>query len=244
MQVKRYQIASILNVPNTDVCIYRLDKADDGESGISKPVPGQIVFLSMLDEQGNVLERKPYSMASSPSDPQIELCIKLVNGKLTGKLATKKIGDIVGLDGPTGHFTFKGEPKAAFIGGGTGVAPFIGMLRSIEEAKNDALQPRQTVLCYSAKNENSILYRELLERLSRENQGVQVVTTLTKDVGTGWHGERGRIDKDMITRHIPASEVHEYHWWICGPAEMVKTIKASLIELGADAKRLHLEAWG
>lgn len=215
--------------------MYRFEPLEGAVPGF---VPGQAVFLHLLDDAGLTMEKRPYSVASAPGAPYIELCIKMVHGKLTGRLESLGPGAIVGIEGPMGHFTYKGERKAAFIGGGTGMAPFMSMLRHIADSKAAG----DFVLFYSAKDLESTLYREEIERLERSNPGIKVVITLTKESPEGWKGENGRIDEAMIRRHI--NDPAAFDWWICGPGEMVKAMKACLAAAGADMKRLHMEAWG
>lgn len=234
-EIAKYRIASAYS-PMEHIMIYRLEPV---EGAVPQFVPGQAIFLHILDPAGSSIEKRPYSVASAPGRGYIELCIKLVHGRLTGKLEGMGVGSVVGVEGPMGHFTYKGQRKAAFIGGGTGVAPFMSMLRHIAESGTDG----KFVLFYSVKDRDSIIYREELESLSKANPGIKVVTTLTKEESPhDWAGECGRINHDMIAKHI--GEPGEFEWWVCGPAEMVKSMRICIAGMGADLKKLHMEAWG
>ncbi|MBI5046369.1 FAD-dependent oxidoreductase [Candidatus Micrarchaeota archaeon] len=233
--ISRYKILSIdRSVP--EIGVYRIQHEDKITNQFA---PGQAVFLHILDENGASIEKKPYSVASAPGVPYIELCIKLVNGKLTGKLEKLGIGAVVGIEGPMGHFVYGGQTRAVFIGGGTGVAPFMSMLRSVASKK----LPGEFILFYSVKDRENIIYREELEQIQKNNPNIKVVITLTKEErGENWNGEYGRINKEMLERHVPKAST--FDWWICGPAELVKNMRISITELGADVKKLHMEAWG
>ncbi len=163
----------------------------------------------------------------------------MVHGRLTGRLEKMAVGAVVGVEGPMGHFTYKDQPKAAFIGGGTGVAPFMGMLRHIAAKGIEG----KFVLFYSVKDRQSMIYKEELRRLSEANPGIKVVVTLTKEENPeDWAGECGRINHEMLAKHI--GQPGEFEWWVCGPAEMVKSMRLCLAGMGADMKKLHMEAWG
>jgi predicted ferric reductase len=201
-------------------------------------IPGQFVFLHILDKEGKSMVKKPYSIASSPGSSSMEFCIKMIHGALTGPLEDLSAGSIVGIEGPLGHFTFSGRNRAGFIAGGTGIAPIMSMLRHITNNRIDG----EFFFFYSAKNEDKIIYREELEQIARNNPNIKIVVTLTNGAANGWSGERGRINSSMISRHMPAPS--QFDWWICGPMEMIKAMRGCLEELGADPKRMKMEGWG
>jgi len=156
---------------------------------------------------------------------------------MTGRLAELAVGDIIGLEGPAGHMIFKNELKAAFIAGGTGIAPFMSMLRHAADEGLDG----EFILFYSTKTESHILYREELAGLSSRNPGIKIVITLTREAPPGWKGETGRIESGMLARH--ARDPGAFDWWVCGPPLMVKAVRESLFALSVDPRRLRLEGW-
>lgn len=237
MGFARYKIV-YMETPTPDTRILRLKPVEAAEGTMPRPKPGQFVFIHILDKAGKSVARKPYSIASSPDSPYMEFCIKMVHGAVTGRLEGMKIGDALGIEGPLGNFFYDGEKKAAFVAGGVGVAPFIGMLRYIAERKMDG----RFVLFYSTKTRDSVLYMDELAELARKNPNIKVVMTLTRETPRSWKGECGRLDREMIRKHL--GEAKDYHWWICGPVEMVNSIKNCLAGLGKDVKDIRMEGWG
>ncbi len=233
IEIKKYEVTHI-EEPVTGVKIFRLTPLD---GVIPKFISGQSVFLHIIDGDGSTIEKKPYSIASGPDKRYLEFCIKMVNGKVTGKLELVKLGDTVGLEAPKGRFVYNEEKNAAFIGGGTGIAPFMSMLRFINNKKIDG----SFVVFYSVKTKDDILYGQELEEMSQSNPNIKVVITTTKD-SVGWSGEQGRVNSSMIRKYIDSTS--SFDWWICGPLPMVKDMRAALEETGADLKKLHVEAWG
>ena len=77
------------------------------------------------------LERD-YSIVSDPVDPTLALCIRKVrDGSVTPYLSTTKVGTMISFTGPHGYFTFRPSNRPPlFIATGTGVAPFVSMVRS------------------------------------------------------------------------------------------------------------------
>jgi ferredoxin-NADP reductase len=161
----------------------------------------------------------------------------MVEGRFTSKLKTLKTGTIVGLEQPIGHFVYEGQKNAAFIAGGTGLAPFVSMLRYIADKKLEG----KFVLFYSAKTSDSIVYKDEFARLEQKNPNIKVVVTLTQEC-KGWCGEQGRINNEMIQKYI--LDPKEFAWWMCGPLEMVKCMRENLIIIGANPKNINMEGWG
>lgn len=233
MGIERFIISQVDSL-SSDTKRYRI-RPEGG--ALPQFVPGQFVFIHILDAQGNSVCRRPFSIASAPGAPHLEFCIKLIHGAFTGRLEELAVGSVVGMEKPAGHFTYGMEPKAAFIAGGTGIAPIISMLRLISEKKLSG----RFVFFYSCKTQHNILYRDELRALETENPGIKVIVTITQENGD-WAGERGRVDSAMIAKYLP--DAKEFRWWICGPTEMVRNMRANLESLGADPKSMKMEGWG
>ncbi|MFH0885008.1 MAG: FAD-dependent oxidoreductase [Candidatus Micrarchaeota archaeon] len=234
MAIERYKIIKVdSSVQN--VRIFRLKPVS---GAIPQYLPGQFFFLHMLDDAGSSILKRPYSVASSPSMEYLEFAIDMVGGQMTSQLEKRQPGDILGAEGPAGHMTYKNEPKAAFVAGGTGISPFISMLRHISE-KN--IQGR-FVLFYSTRTRDHILFSDELEALQKKHPGIKVVITLTRETPDGWAGECGRVSHEMLSRHVQAAK--EFRWFVCGPQGMVKAMRECLIALSVDPKKLRMEGWG
>lgn len=233
--INRYKIVSI-DESLGDIKIFKL-APEDGK--IPSYVSGQFVFIHALDQNGKSIEKRPYSVASSPTSTYLEFCIKMINGKMTNLLDKVKIGEVVGIEGPVGGFTYTYPNKAVFIAGGTGIAPIISMLRSISEKKETG----EFIFFYSVKTEDHIIYKKELEDLTKKNQSIKVIVTLTQVAQEStWKGERGRFSKEMFAKYIRTPS--DANYWICGPLVMIKEIKENLVSLGADMKKMKLEGWG
>jgi ferredoxin-NADP reductase len=94
-------------------------------------LPGQHYVLRLRAEDGYTASRS-YSIASEPGDPLLELLVEcLPGGEVSGFLHDEaRSGDVFELRGPIGGwFTWTGDVPIVCIGGGTGVVPFVSMLR-------------------------------------------------------------------------------------------------------------------
>jgi ferredoxin-NADP reductase len=77
------------------------------------------------------LERD-YSLLSRPDSRRLGLCVRhLPTGIFSSILAAAEIGTSFTFTGPHGYFTFQRSPRAqVLVATGTGVAPFLSMIRS------------------------------------------------------------------------------------------------------------------
>jgi ferredoxin-NADP reductase len=94
-------------------------------------LPGQHYVVRLRAPDGYTAQRS-YSVASEPDDPLVELMVEcLPGGEVSGHLHdVAEVGDVFELRGPIGGWcTWQGEATAVCIAGGTGVVPFVSMLR-------------------------------------------------------------------------------------------------------------------
>lgn len=198
--------------------------------------PGQFVKIFF---PGNDREFRMFSIASPPDSQALEFCIKILpEGKFSQILDKAKAGDVFTIEGPFGHFAYEGAQNCALVAAGTGIAPVLSMLRHIVRQR---IAGKFTLL-FTNKTEKSILYREELEAMSRKHPGIHVVFTLTQEAPETWNGERGRINAEMVGRHIP--DPGQRFWYFCGPVEFVKTIKDYALGKGVHPQRIKMEGWG
>jgi ferredoxin-NADP reductase len=93
--------------------------------------PGQHYVLRLRAEDGYTASRS-YSAVSAPSDDLVELYVERVpDGEVSGFLAeVVEPGDLLECRGPIGRwFAWDGVTPALGVGGGSGVAPLVSMLR-------------------------------------------------------------------------------------------------------------------
>jgi glycine betaine catabolism B len=68
--------------------------------------------------------------------------------------------------------------------------------------------------------------------------------TTTTSHSANWSGERGRIDKSMLERHLSKDEIGNAIFYICGPPGMLKAMQELLQqELQIPKDRLKVEAF-
>jgi ferredoxin-NADP reductase len=205
---------------------------------------GQHIDVRLTADDGYQAERS-YSISSAPAgNEHVELTVeRLDDGEvspyLTGEL---QVGDKLELRGPIGgHFVWDvglGGPLL-LVGGGSGVAPLMAMLRHRKAAHSTV----QTRLLYSARSIDDVIYRAELDRLGADGDGLQVRLTLTRVQPQGWSGLRRRIDAEMLSEIGWPPEAKPM-MFICGPTPLVESAAEALVKRGHDPMRIKTERFG
>jgi ferredoxin/flavodoxin---NADP+ reductase len=182
------------------------------------------------------LIKRAYSIASSSKEKEyLEFYITLVHsGSLTPRIFDLGIGDRIGIGNRiVGMFTLDQVPKhmnVVLIATGTGVAPYISMLRS------DALKvDRKICVIHGAASSWDLGYSSelrLLESLSDKFSYIPTITHPEKEP-VPWAGETRFIQEMLADRIIektwgerPSAE--NSHVFICGNPRMITDVTAIL----------------
>lgn len=205
-----------------------------------KFIQGQnITIKTDLDET-----RRSYSICSSPLDNELRVAVKkVVNGVFsTFASETLKKGDVLEVMSPTG--TFFTELKATnkkeyvFFAAGSGITPVISIIKTIlkSEVKSNV------TLVYGNKNVSSIIFREELEALKDKHlERFRIYHILSREKADS-DFNNGRIDVDkcnQLSMLINFNSVDDF--FICGPEQMIFTVKDFLKGWGIDSKKIHFE---
>jgi ferredoxin/flavodoxin---NADP+ reductase len=220
----------------------------DGEFSF---IPGQFVSLG-LEIDGKRIER-PYSIASAPSENDVEFFLELVpQGALTPHLYKLQVGDeLLMRKIAKGKFSLDrigGKKNHLLISTVTGVAPFVSYVRTLakewKEGKFDESQ--KLYLLNGASQPLEFGYREELVQFERELPWFKYVPTVSRPWDhADWWGEIGRAE-DVLRKYADQWELEPSNTvaYLCGHPEMVKNSKAILkrrgfIEKGAVKEEVY-----
>ncbi|NMO92243.1 FAD-binding oxidoreductase [Actinomycetospora sp. TBRC 11914] len=187
--------------------------------------PGQHYVVRLRAEDGYTASRS-YSTVSAPSDDLVELYVERVpDGEVSGFLAeVVEPGDELEVRGPIGRwFVWDGYGPALGIGGGSGVAPLVSMLRHAREVG----RPELLSLAVSARTAADLPYREELEAagalvaLSREPGGFRLDAAAV-----------GAIADPGATALV------------CGSARFTLAMESHLLAAGQPADTIRVERFG
>jgi ferredoxin-NADP reductase len=100
-----------------------------------------------------------------------------------------------------------------------------------------------TRLLYSSRSLEDVIYKEELDRLVRQADGLDVIHTLTRSQPPGWSGYSRRIDRDMLAELGYTAEQRPL-CMVCGPTPLVEAVASMLVELGNPPDRVKTERFG
>ncbi len=200
---------------------------------------GQAVLVGRAGQA----DRRPYSLATSPSEcrerDELELLVGLDTLDQPGPhLGTLTTGMSIDVEGPLGSFTFPSaatEHRFLFVAGGTGIAPLRAMLH--EALARPA--PTQIALIYSARTPQEFAYGPELRALAASGR-LTLWQTVTREAEAHWDGAQGRIALGHLR-----SMLHDVETlcFLCGPHALVQAISPLLEQLGISPDRVRVEEW-
>lgn len=201
-------------------------------------VPGQHVDLRLTAPDGYTAHRS-YSISSAPEHGRLEVTVQTVDdGEVSPYLVeVAEPGDQLEVRGPLGGWFVRrpDDPRPALlIGGGSGVAPLMSMVRA-------ATHPIRLV--YSTRSPSDALFTEELAALSARDGRITVTYVYTRFAPPGWPEPPRRLDGDMLARVAWPRDVDSVAY-VCGPTGFVETVADLLVDLGHDPANIRTERFG
>lgn len=235
--------------------------------------PGQYAELALealgpAPQEGKPgkIERRSYSIASAPqvgeTTEELEFYIvRVEGGYFTPGLWNIPVGGRLWC-GPKikGKFTLEEVPASkdlVMVATGTGLAPFVSMLRAHRESP----PWRSVVLVHGARYLQDLGYREYFEALEKEVPWFHYLPALTREPqDSKWTGLRGRVQTLFTAQSPNAYSVVEaalnkplnpedVHILLCGNPQMITDIEVLLAEKGLrphkkkDPGNVHVERY-
>ncbi|MEO6818975.1 MAG: 1,2-phenylacetyl-CoA epoxidase subunit PaaE [Ginsengibacter sp.] len=188
--------------------------------------------------------RRSYSICSSPLENELRVAVKKVANGVFSTFATSvlKVGDILEVMPPAGSFftEIKSSNKKEYLifAAGSGITPVMSIIKTILLTELES----NVTLVYGNKNTSSIIFKEAIEALKDKHmERFRVYHILSKE-HTEADFNYGRIDVQKcnhLSKLIDFNKVDEF--FICGPEEMIFTVKDFLKGWSIDPKKVHFE---
>lgn len=203
-------------------------------------VPGQWVNLEL--QTGAADQNAAFSITSTPNGENvIEIAVKRVENLPTSRFLHDqlKIGDDINISQAHGETVLpdniaQNQP-IVFIAGGTGVTPFVSMLRKIYSIDRHF----HSTLLYSVTSADECLFYDELYEMEQAYESFQFLLTTTREAAH--HADYfGRINSEMLKL---TGLDHKAQYYLCGPPQMVDDIAALLADLGVAASHIHYDKW-
>jgi ferredoxin-NADP reductase len=191
---------------------------------------GQHYVVRLVAPDGYSAQRS-YSVASAPTDPEIELFVeRLTDGEVSPFLADEvEVGDELSVRGPIGGwFIWKGDVPMLGVGGGSGVVPLVAMFRHAATlGRSDFVR-----VAVSARS---------LERLpySDELVGAGALVALTQQPSPAGRPQ-GRLTGAELEPLVAGREA----FYVCGSNSFAEAMSQALVSVGAPVAQIRVERFG
>ncbi|MEI6950692.1 1,2-phenylacetyl-CoA epoxidase subunit PaaE [Paraflavisolibacter sp. H34] len=201
--------------------------------------------LTIRKTMGGQEVRRTYSICSSPLEQKLQVAVKRQEGGVFSTWANQelKAGDKLEVMPPVGAFFTELHPaqKKNYVAfaAGSGITPILSLIRTTL-----LTEPHSTfTLVYGNRTKSSIIFKEQLEALKDKFlTRFRIVHILSREK-TESELNHGRIDRAkcalLFEKLIDKDACDEF--FLCGPEQMIFTVKAFLEEKGVPPARLHFE---
>jgi ring-1,2-phenylacetyl-CoA epoxidase subunit PaaE len=189
--------------------------------------------------------RRTYSICSSPLEHQLKVAIKKVDGGLFSGFANEQLkkNDMLDVMTPIGRFytTLDASNRKNYVAfaAGSGITPLLSIIKTTL-----ATEPDSTfTLVYGNKTRSSIIFFEELEGLKNKYiNRFNLIHILSREK-TDAELNFGRITKDkcsdLFGKLLDVKTADEF--FICGPEDMIFSLKDFLESNGVSEKKIHFE---
>ncbi|ABE56174.1 oxidoreductase FAD/NAD(P)-binding [Shewanella denitrificans OS217] len=206
-------------------------------------IAGQFIKLSQVLADKRVA--RAYSIVSAPDAELLEvLAIKVEAGQLSPALHQLAIGDAITVSTKAaGFLTLDELPQSAdysnlwFLATGTGVGPFISMLRT----QAPWLKYEKIILVYGVSYQTDIAYHDVIQQLLLQYPKQFVfIPMVTRDpeasvsMANALHCRipQGLVSGELETRAQVDINPQSSQVMICGNPEMISEVQTLLLERG------------
>ncbi|MFV3335503.1 2Fe-2S iron-sulfur cluster-binding protein [Pseudomonas sp. NY15437] len=204
---------------------------------LAKPLsfsPGQYATLQFSPEH-----IRPYSMAGLPDDAEMEFQIRKVpGGRVTEYVFDQlSVGSAIRISGPLGtaYLRRKHIGPMLCVGGGTGLAPVLSIVRGALEAGMD----NPIHLYFGVRSAQDLYDVERLQELTERHPNVCVQIVVA--VGEAPAGMRSGLVTDAIMADL--STLEGWRAYLCGAPAMVEALSLLVKRLGLAHEHVHADAF-
>ena len=189
--------------------------------------------------------RRTYSICSSPLEHQLKVAIKKVEGGLFSNFANEqlKMNDVLEVMTPIGRFytTLDAANRKNYVAfaAGSGITPLLSIIKTTL-----ATEPHSTfTLVYGNKTRSSIIFFEELEGLKNKYINrfnlIHILSREKTDADLNFGRITNEKCNDLFGKLLDLKTADEF--FICGPEDMIFSVKEFLESNGVAEKKIHFE---
>ena len=194
-------------------------------------LPGQYVNITVPGTQ----ETRSYSFSCIQGSDELEFLVKLIDGGAMSTYLSDRaaVGDAISFTGPHGSFFLReAERPALLLAGGTGLAPVLSILRTLDATSST----RDVHLVYGASTDDDVVELDTLKGLASSLEGFTwdycVSDPDTSAPNTGY------VTGFIEPRHLNDGDVAVY---LCGPPPMVEAVRGHFADNAVEPTGFYYE---
>ncbi|RZS99265.1 ferredoxin--NADP reductase [Aquimarina brevivitae] len=204
--------------------------------------PGQ--YITLQPKVNGEAIRRAYSICSTPTEDLLTVAVKEVKDGTFSVIAnnTLKAGDVLEVHPPEGTFLLPTNPSSTktycAFAAGSGITPIMSMIKTTMEQEKHS----RFVLVYGNQSlSETIFAKELLSLQAQypDRLFTEFFYSRSREEGARF----GRIEKSTVNYIVKNKFKEEQfeNFYLCGPEEMINTVKETLLENGISNDNIHFE---
>lgn len=200
-------------------------------------------YIALFVTVGNITTSRPYSISSPPNQTAFyDITVRRVPRGLVSNylIDDVRVGDALTSSGPEGSFHINPiihDRRMVGIAGGSGITPFISMIREITERGLD----REVILLYGNKSLDDVIFHDELLALAADYRQLRYVPVLEAPP-ENFNGRAGFITGDLIKE--VAGDVAGTSFFLCGPQAMYDFCLSEIGKLDVPRRKIRQEIYG
>lgn len=206
--------------------------------------PGQFFTVVLRIRRKPV--KRSYSASCRPGGKTLALTIKRIDHGLVSTHINEKLrkGDTLVVHGPAGAFHVKPGAVASrelvLVAGGSGITPMMSIAATLLA---DEPGTRLTLL-YGNRSLADAIFAGSLAALARDHGARFTVRHVLQHADEGWTGGKGILDAATVAAELDAlGPSPDAHFYVCGPAPMMRGTRRALLARGVPAAQIHEESF-
>ena len=205
--------------------------------------PGQHVAVRHRHDGAEI--RRSYSLCAPPGNGELHIAVKAEPSGIYSTYANSRlqVGDTIEVMTPQGSFTSKlatdSRAHIAAVAAGSGITPVMALASGVLSASPAS----SFTLIYASRTADQVMFADALSDLKdRYPSRIAVHHVLSREQRVS-PAHSGRLHPEkletLFDRIVLPQTVDE--WFLCGPVELVQTVRAELISRGSEPGLIHVE---
>ena len=190
-------------------------------------------FITLSSRVNDSFLSRPYSIASSPKEAlqgKMEIIVQRKGIFSTYLIDDAHLGRILSVSEPSGDFyhdDLRDRKHLLAIAGGSGITPFLSMMKAIKEGSEDF----RLTLIYGARTRQHIPF----DLQAYDDERIKIIPVLSEEQAEGYG--HGFITADLIRDQLD----DETSIFLCGPEAMYTFVGTQMDQLGINRSRIRHE---